>query len=207
MAAAPIPPLPWSLRDAADQRVRVSGVTWGQYETLRSAFDDLPAVRLTYCEGELDIMVTSPEHERIKKMLARLVEIYAVERGVDLNGYGSTTFRKRARERGLEPDECYVLGTPLVEVPDLAIEVALTSGGLDKLDVYAGLAIPEVWLWREGAVEVWRLASTGGAYDRHPRSVLLPDLDLDALARFVAWPSQTAAVRAFRDTLTRQGES
>jgi Uma2 family endonuclease len=187
---------------AADERIRVSGVTWEKYEALRLAFDELPAVRLTYCDGELDIMVTSPKHERIKTMLARLIEIYAVDRGVDLNGYGSTTFRKRARERGLEPDECYVLGTPLVEVPDLAIEVVLTSGGIDKLDVYGALAIPEVWLWRDDALEVWRLSAAGDRYDRHPRSVLLPDLDLAALTRFVSWPNQTAAVRAYRETLT-----
>jgi Uma2 family endonuclease len=203
MAAAAPSPLPPSPPDAPDQRVHVSGVTWPQYEALRSAFDEFPAVRLTYREGELEIVVTSPEHERIKTMLARLVEIYAAERSVPLNGYGSTTFRKRARERGLEPDECYVLGTPLVEFPDLAIEVALTSGGIDKLDVYAGLSIPEVWLWKNESLEVWRLAPTGDTYDRHPRSLLLPDLDLDTLARFVSWPNQTAAVRAFRDTLAR----
>ncbi len=202
MAAAATPQPPPSPPDALDQRVHVSGVTWPHYEALRLAFDDFPAVRLTYREGELEIMVTSPKHERIKKMLARLVEIYALERNVPLNGYGSTTFRKRASERGLEPDECYVLGTPLVEVPDLAIEVALTSGGIDKLDVYAGLAIPEVWLWRNESIEVWRL-SPSSEYDRRPRSVLLPDLDLDTLARFVSFPDQTAAVRAFRDTLAR----
>jgi Uma2 family endonuclease len=193
---------PLSLSDAPDQRVQVSGVTWEQYEALRLAFDELPAVRLTYREGELDIMVTSPAHERIKTMLARLLETYAVECGVDLNGYGSTTFRKRARERGLEPDECYVLGSPLAEIPDLAIEVALPSGGIDKLDVYAGLAIPEVWIWRDDALEVWHLADGADAYDRRPRSALLPDLDLDALVRFVPWPNQTAAIRAYRETLT-----
>jgi Uma2 family endonuclease len=128
--------------------------------------DERPAVRLTFCEGELDVMVTSAEHERIKILLGRLLEMYAVERGVDLNGYGSTTFRKRAKQRGLEPDECYVLGTTLVEVPDLAIAIALTSGYVDKLDVYAGLAIPEVWFWRDGRIEVWRLAPGGGSYDR-----------------------------------------
>ena len=192
---------------SVDERIRVSGVTWEQYETLRSAFDEFPAVRLTYREGELDILVTSPKHELLKKTLARLLETYAVDCGVDLTGYGSTTFRKRARERGLEPDECYVLGRMLPdvssfgEVPDLAIEVALTSGGIDKLDVYAGLAIPEVWIWRDDALEVWCLSASGTAYDRCARSVLLPTLDLDLLLRFVAWPNQTAAVRAYRDAL------
>ena len=45
--------------------------------------------------------------------------------------------------RGVEPDECYCLGT-LAEIPDIAIEIALTSGGIDKLEVYRGLQVPEV---------------------------------------------------------------
>ena len=206
MAAAASPassPLADAPSDAVDQRVHISGVTWEQYETLRLTLDEHPSVRLTYLEGELDILVTSPKHERIKTMIARLLESYALECGVDLNGYGETTFRKRARERGLEPDECYVLGTPLIEIPDLAIEVALTSGAIDKLDVYAGLAIPEVWIWRNDALEVWHLAKESGPYERRARSVLLPDLDLEAMVPFVGWPNQTAAVRAYRDTLKK----
>jgi Uma2 family endonuclease len=200
-ATATLLPLVASAYDAPGGRVHVSGVTWEQYQALRLACDERPSVRLTYRERELDILVPSEKHELIKKMLARLLETYAVECGADLNGYGSTTFFNRAKARGLEPDECYVLGTTLVEVPDLAIEVALTSGGIDKLDVYAGLAIPEVWIWRDDALEVWCLSASGTGYDRCARSMLLPKLDLDLLLRFVALPNQSAAVRAYRDAL------
>jgi Uma2 family endonuclease len=151
-------------------------------------------------------MTVGPEHERIKTMVGRLLETYALECGVDLNGYGNTTFRDRLAERGLEPDECYVIGTPLIEVPDLAIEVALTSGGIDKLKVYAGLRVREVWLWRQEGLEVWHLTTgraSGAAYERHARSVLLPPIDLELLSRFVGWPNQTAAVRAYREALSQ----
>ena len=85
---------------------------------------------MTYLGGVLEFMTTSREHERIKKMLARLLEAWALETGVPLNGYGATTFRKRASARGLEPDECYCVGV-LRDVPDLAVEVALSRGGID----------------------------------------------------------------------------
>lgn len=70
------------------------------------------------------------------KTLARLLEIYALERDIPLVGYGAATFRKRAKERGVEPDECYVLGEPGKRepaAPHLAIEVVLSSWELDKL--------------------------------------------------------------------------
>jgi Uma2 family endonuclease len=42
-------------------------------------------------------------HEEAKVILARLLEAWAVERRIDLRGFGSTTFRREARQRGLEP--------------------------------------------------------------------------------------------------------
>ncbi|MEG4506483.1 Uma2 family endonuclease [Microcoleus sp. F6_B4] len=35
-------------------------------------------------------------------------------------------------------------------IPDLAIEVVFTSGGIDKLQLYKRLGIPEVWFWEDG---------------------------------------------------------
>jgi hypothetical protein len=44
-------------------------------------------------------------------------------------------------------------GTP--SLPDVAIEVIWTRGGLDKLDVYRGLGVPEVWTWQEGRLRFY----------------------------------------------------
>lgn len=45
--------------------------------------------RVAYLHGELELMSPSIKHELLKKMLARLLEAYAEERGIELNGYGS----------------------------------------------------------------------------------------------------------------------
>lgn len=64
---------------------------------------------MTYLEGSLELMSTSPEHERLKTIIGRLIEAFAEEADLDLNGFGAATFRKEAAARGLEPDECYTL--------------------------------------------------------------------------------------------------
>ncbi|MEZ2239509.1 hypothetical protein [Microcoleus sp.] len=47
-----------------EQRVVLEGVSWQQYELLLATFgDDFPALRLSYLEGMLEIMSTSPLHE------------------------------------------------------------------------------------------------------------------------------------------------
>src|SRR5262249_35430649 len=145
-------------------------------------------------------------HEYDKTFIARLIEAYSEEEGLPLNGYGSTTYRKKAEEAGLEPDECYFVGhDPKKKFPDLAIEVLNTRGSIDKLEIYRRLKLAEVWFWAKGRFWIYRLARK--AYDLVEKSVVLPGLDLDELARIVtrtdAW-HQTEAVRAYRRTLRRR---
>ncbi|XXZ13312.1 Uma2 family endonuclease [Sorangium sp. So ce315] len=176
----------------------LQNVPWDTYVRLRDELDT-PGLRMTYCEGTLELMSPSIEHEATKTSIARLIEIFALERDVPLYGYGSTTFRREARARGLEPDECYCVGGTLKEFPDIAIEVVLTSGGLEKLPVYSGLGVREVWFWEGDAFHLHALR--GEEYETIATSELIPDLDLAALARFVRWPDQHEAVKAFRSWL------
>ncbi len=127
----------------SEQRLVLSDIGWQQYETLRSTLDSVPGLRLTYFQGCLEFFMPSPEHEQLKSILGRLIELFSIETNTRLYACGSTTYRKQAKERGLEADESYCINQ-LKEFPDLAIEVTLTSGGIDKLAVYKGLEIPEV---------------------------------------------------------------
>ena len=192
--------LPSSL-PSPEQRLTLDGVTWQQYDALVALFmNQFPALRMTYLEGTLELMTTSPEHERLKTILARLIEAFAEALDVDLNGYGSATFRKEAAARGLEPDECYCLGS-LHDVPDIALEVVLTSGGVDKLQVYQGLGVQEVWFWQDGMLHLYGLQADGTGYEPLGQSRLLPRLDATLLPQFVDMPSQTQAVKAYRQAL------
>lgn len=191
------PPLPSLL---PEQRMVIYGVRWKDYVILREALDT-PGLRMTFCEGVLELMSPSRLHEMWKKTIARLVELYALERDLPLLGYGSTTFRKEAKERGAEPDECYRVGTIMKdgEYPDIVLEVIYTSPVLDKLHVYQGFEIPEVWLFEDGKFRLHRLQS--GGYARIERSTLLPALDFDLIARFATREDQHQAVRELRDIL------
>lgn len=188
----------------APESVVLRDIPWALYEALLIAAGDDPAVRMTYCEGTLEIMSPANRHEHVKKMIARLVEAFAEEHDFVFNGYGSATFKNQQRNRGLEPDECYVLsadddGDP--GRPDLAIEVQHTSWKTDRLAVYAGLGVPEVWHWHRGRIEV--LVLTGASYESQERSTLLPDLDLDLVVRFAVRTDQVRAVKEFRALVRR----
>ncbi|HKO52175.1 MAG TPA: Uma2 family endonuclease [Polyangiaceae bacterium] len=180
-----------------EQRILLSNVTWEAYETLRDSIESA-SVRMTYLEGWLEIMSPSRGHEVTKTQIARLLELYCLERDIPLFGYGSTTFRKKEKERGLEADECYARGEDK-PIPDFALEVVATRGSLDKLEVYRGLGIREVWVFEAGVFRILTLRS--GHYEAIPASEVLPEPDLSRIAHFAEQPDQHAALRAFRDEL------
>ncbi len=186
-----------------DQLVSLNGLSWNQYVALNKAVGDRPGLRMTFLDGVLEIMSPSNVHEHRKKLMARLIEAYADESDLPLIALGSTTYRKKPKRAGAEPDECYHLGFEK-EYPDLAIEVVHTSGGIDKLEVFKRLGVREVWFFVDPEIQVFRLGPSG--YSRRDRSEVLRGIDLGDLSRLVANtpPSdQYKAVRRYRLSLRR----
>jgi Uma2 family endonuclease len=187
-----------------DQRVHLHDVSWKDYQALLAACGDQCGVRVTYLEGELELMTPSADHESLKKRLARLLEAFAEVKGIELEGFGSWTIKSEADKRGVEADESYVIGplTGAPRIPDIAIEVVWTSGGINKLEVYRGLGVPEVWIWQDGALRFFLLQGTG--YITSTRSRLVSKLDPALIVRCMSELSQTQAVRALRRALSDQ---
>ncbi|MBI2895653.1 MAG: Uma2 family endonuclease [Deltaproteobacteria bacterium] len=190
-------------RPSDDRIVRLYPATWADYQRLLEIRGDRSAPRLTYLEGEIEIMSPSRRHESIKSKIGHLVEVYCLENGIEFNAYGSWTLEKKEEERGAEPDECYVFGdVSEPERPDLAIEVVWTSGRIDKLKVYRALGVREVWYWRQGRIQPFVLR--GSSYRPVARSKALPGLDLEQLASFLDRPTASRAIRDYRAALRRR---
>jgi Uma2 family endonuclease len=100
----------------------------------------------------------------------------------------------------VEPDECYVFGTVTEpERPDLAIEVIWTSGGIDKLAIYAKLGVREVWFWRRGRITAHVLGNDG--YLEVGQSTVLAGINLVELAHHLDRPTASQAIREYRAAL------
>lgn len=184
-----------------DQRVVMGGMSWQDFEALLAMRGDRPGVRMYYLDGAIEIMSPAKIHEGRKTLLARLLEFWSMEVGVALNGFGSWTLKVQRRKAAAEPDECYIVGEADKDVPDLVIEVEWSRElGLPKRDIYRRLGVKELWtIKNDGRLVVGILQK--GDFIESPRSKLLPKLDLEWLASFLAIEPQSRAVRAFRDAL------
>ncbi len=199
-----------------EQRFRLSCVPWKTYVVYS---DDLGPrhVRVTYDQGEMELMTLSSRHERGKKRLARLIEALAEEMAIDIASYGSMTCRREDLARALEPDECYwianekaVRGREDVEFPqnpppDLAVEVEISRSTLERLPLYASLGVPEVWRWDGRRLLVGLLGEDGQYHDSN-KSVSFPFLPLSEMVRFLTRiePSETQLLLEFRAWVREQ---
>jgi Uma2 family endonuclease len=120
---------------------------------------------------------------------------------------GSTTFRNKAKKTGAEPDECYCIGEEK-SVPDIAIEVNITSGNIDKLEIYRRLGVKEVWMWKSNGLSLYHLreetlkqfVDTYG-YERITASEFLPELDISLLERCVLITNSLQCIDEFEQGL------
>ena len=191
--------------DAPEQRVVVCGLTWEQYEAIDRALGHARVgPRLYYLDGELEIMSTSLRHEEINGWLGSLVEDFFFESGVETFLHGQATMKKRMREAGAEPDRSWCFHTQK-KFPDVVLEVALTGGGLPKREIYRRFRVPEVWFWRNDAIEIWILRANGSAYDGpERRSRILPELDFALLVRCMGKRTWREARKCSRQRIARK---
>lgn len=200
----------------SQDRLRLSDISWKAYVTFSDGLGPRH-VRVTYDQGEMEVMTLSPEHENRKHVLGILVVELAVEMEIDIAGYGSMTCRREDLARGLEGDECYwianetkVRGRTDIDLaidppPDLALEIDVSRSSLDRMGIYAALRVPEVWRWDGEKLRVY-LLTADGTYEQSDRSRAFPFLPIAEFEKFLKRTdiSETQLVRAFRAWVREQ---
>src|ERR1044071_7105802 len=93
-----------------ERRVVFCGIAWNRYLAFdKKLGDDRPGPRLYYLDGELEIMTTSNEHERIKKWIGGFMDLYFDAAHTDVMPRGQATMRLALKEAGAEPDESWCI--------------------------------------------------------------------------------------------------
>ena len=179
-----------------ESRFVIHNIDWDAYETMIALLGDRRGPRLTYDRGELELMAPSAEHEEYGKWLGRIIETVTEELRIPCRGMKSTTWRRKLKDRGLEPDECYYLARfPQVRgkkkinldvdpAPDLAIEIEISRSALDRMGIYAALGVSEVWRFDGETLTVEQL-QPDGTYAVAAASLSLPMLPLEEVARWL----------------------
>ncbi|BAY15780.1 hypothetical protein NIES21_15990 [Anabaenopsis circularis NIES-21] len=199
-----------------EERFISSGVSWDSYESLLTKLENNSHYRVNYLDGILEIVSPSIRHEKIKTNLGMLLERFFYSKRIRFVPMGSSTFKNKARKAGVEPDECYCIGEEK-KVPDLAIEVVLTSGSVSKLEIYRRLGVAEVWFWERNQFKLYHLRDNSQqeqatvypdtyGYEPISQSEILPELDISLLEQCLTISDSIQAIDEFEQGLKAADE-
>jgi len=193
-------------------------IDWKTYTRLLRVFEKSHRrFRLTYDRGTLEIMSPLWQHEGPTDLLGCFIVVLTEEFDMPRRAGRSVTLRRRRKQRGLEPDNCYwIANAPAVQgrreldlridpPPDLAMEIDVTSSSIDRMSIYVALGVPEVWRLSTGGIAFHLLES--GTYQVRPNSLSFPRLASADLPPFLAqWGQvdETTIVRQFREWVKTQ---
>jgi Uma2 family endonuclease len=181
-----------------------SGLTWREFQVVEKLLDR-SGYRFSFLDGVLEIAKMPKElHETTKKRIAGLLELYFLLAGFDFNPMGSMTLESEVDRAKREPDESYRLKSDSKR-PDLLLEVVVTSGGLDKLELYKRLKISEVWFWEDGVLDLYHLRQEVEDlhYEKIKQSEEVPGIDLELLKRCILMNSHVEALKVWQKSINQ----
>lgn len=182
-----------------EQRVLLRGVGWDGYEALLHMVEGGSRhVRITYDSGDAELMSPSRDHERLKSIFGRFMEILTSRLNLNCESEGSTTWRRALSEKAFDPDECFFLGdtfdvsgkgydSETFPPPDLAVEIELSPASLDRMQIYAAFGVPEVWRFDGETLAIEHL-NDAGSYGRVETSPAFPFLKASDINHWVLLP-------------------
>jgi Uma2 family endonuclease len=189
-----------------DQLITLQGA-WAHFKLIQQGFEQNPGVRLFYYDERIEILMPGQPHEIFASMIGCLLMMFLANRRIVFVPTRSMT-QEREGVASAQADESYCLGQAK-PIPDLAIEVVFTSGGISKLTRYQALGVPEVWFWEDGTSALYHLRTEG--YERIQQSEPegLKELDLELLKRCILIGETDAgeAVRVFPEGITKASSS
>jgi len=184
-----------SLMATEEKLVTLPNIAWEQFKGIESQLENNQAIKLTYLKGVLEIVSPIGEkHEEVKRTLGLLLEAYMREKSIRFYARGGFTLESPGYASGT-PDESYSIGR-CQDTPDIVIEIIVTSGTLDRKELYKPKRVPEVWFWKADQLRLFHLEESG-EYGEVSRSTFFPNLDPALLLRYLGMPDQYDAVNEF----------
>jgi Uma2 family endonuclease len=189
-------------------------VSWDEYENILQEFETKSAYRIYFNNGVLKIMSPRFDHKFPKNVVLGVVRVYDDEFDIDVDSYGSTTWRQQKKSKGAEADTSFyvknaekVRGVKDFDLnleipPDIVVEVDTTNESWDKFEIYAALGVKEIWRCDGKNFQIYEL--TEGKYEATENSRNLPLINgklLTELLEIGREIGQTAMLKDFRKRL------
>lgn len=178
-----------------DSTLILHDISWEDYEELLEKVGEASGLRISYYNGELQVMTLSTIHENYSRLLEKMLALLSVILRVRIISFGSATMKKGKKRAGAEPDCCfYIQSAALIgkkiqidfnqdPPPDVVLEIDVHHKSTGKFAIYAALGVSEIWLYDEKQMHFYLLRE--GRYVEVGQSQALPMLTSQILTGFL----------------------
>jgi Uma2 family endonuclease len=196
--------------DFEQRGVPMHDIGWRGYLTLLKLRGERKFPRMVYLDGTVWLMTTSFPHERLAERLGLFVMVVVEELDIPCKQSGSTTFRRKRKRGGVEPDKSFYLANAhRIQAdkdihlskdppPDLAVEVVKSHGAEAAVEVCRRFGVPEVWVCDGSELNILALQATG-RYAKSESSVAFPVLKDAEILGWVTRPGNDTDTQWVKD--------
>jgi Uma2 family endonuclease len=194
----------------SEQRILLQNVSWQLLEHLVDELGETRSTRITYYQGQLELMTPRWKHEVCHRLLDRCIQVMLEELELDFWLAGATMLKRPHMIVAKEPDSCYFIQNEQFirrkadldltrdPSPDLVLDIDINnSSSLNQLILYADLDIPEVWRYGQSKLRFYQL--NHGAYVECDHSPLFDFLTPQKVEDFLTNCEEQGMMRATRE--------
>ncbi|WP_373530463.1 Uma2 family endonuclease [Nostoc sp.] len=194
-----------------ENRVLLQNISWQTFKTMLAEMGSERNSRFAYDNGTIEIITPQMPHENSNRLIEVFVGVLCEELGWEIKRAGSLTLTRDDLEKGVEPDSSYYIQNEALvrdqeniniaidPPPDLVLEVEYSRSAIDKLRLYAAIAVPEFWRYNGSVLRVYTLA--GEQYSEVLTSPTFAPVSVKEIPRFIQEAKKNgeiATTRAFR---------
>jgi Uma2 family endonuclease len=188
----------------SEKRIVLPKVSWQKLEAVVTELGNEREVHLTFDRGKLEMMTPLEVHSRGDRLLESLLLVVADEADETLTNLGSVLMMKPEDDRAIQAFSIYYLDYPPraittreldltgIAAPDLAIDIAIKEGVMNRLSIFESMGVAEVWVYTleeqaeslRGVLAIWGLTDRG--YVQRPASMAFPFLSITRIEQFLS---------------------
>ncbi|ABA21502.1 conserved hypothetical protein [Trichormus variabilis ATCC 29413] len=201
----------------AETRTLLKNISWQTFKAILADMGNERNSRFAYDRGIVEIMTPLMPHENFNRLIEGFIIVLCEEFSLEVKSTGSLTLTRDDLEKGGEPDSSYYIQNEFLirdkenidlahdPPPDLVLEVDYSRPKINKLSLYASMAIPQFWKYNGTVLQIYSLS--GNEYIEVEFSPTFVPVSVKDIPRFIQESKkigQLAAKSAFRTWVRQQ---
>ena len=180
-----------------DAIITLQGISWREYENLSETIGEASWCKLSYLDGVLELMSPGLPHEELSENTGEIIKEYCFQKNIKCFAIRSTTLENKKGKKGKQADASYAFHRKS-KIPDIAVEINITSGSIEDLKIYADIGVPEVWIYSSKEQKIRFFFLEKDEYKEISNSTKLELINSDTVNRILEIGREGGDINAIR---------